>query len=213
MTRSQRDWYAWHTPYDDDASPLARRLRLVQAHIRTWLDSRPGEPVAVVSACAGQGRDLVGVLAGRSDADRVRAWLLEGDERNAAAAEAATQAAGLAQVVVRRADAGAVDAYLGAVPADLVLMCGVFGSIGDTDVRRTVGGLRQLCAPGATVVWTRSRRPPDLTPDIRRWFDGCGFAEVTFDAPADALHSVGVHRLVAEPQAPVPGRVLFRFLT
>lgn len=74
-----RDWLAWHEPYADAGSELSRRLRLVQGHIAGWLDERPGESLTVVSACAGQGRDLIGVLAGRSDADRVRATLLELD--------------------------------------------------------------------------------------------------------------------------------------
>jgi hypothetical protein len=32
-------------------------------------------------------------------------------------------------------DAGVTDVYAGAVPADLLLVCGVFGNIGDADVQ------------------------------------------------------------------------------
>jgi hypothetical protein len=39
-----------------------------------------------------------------------------------------------------------------------------------------------LCRPGATVIWTRGRRPPDLTPQVRAWFSENGFGEVAFDA-------------------------------
>lgn len=70
---------AWHEPYADPGSELSRRLRVVQGHIASWLDGRPGELLTVLSVCAGQGRDLVGVLAGRSDRHRVRATLLELD--------------------------------------------------------------------------------------------------------------------------------------
>jgi len=48
-----KDWHAWHRPYADETSPLSRRLRLVQGHIASWLDDRPGEPLTVVSTCAG----------------------------------------------------------------------------------------------------------------------------------------------------------------
>jgi hypothetical protein len=72
-----KDWYAWHNPYTDPGSPLARRLRLVQQHIAAWLDERPGEPVSVVSMCAGQGDDILTVLASRPDASRVSTTLIE----------------------------------------------------------------------------------------------------------------------------------------
>ncbi len=68
-----------------------------------------------------------------------------------------------------RADAGDLTAYAKAVPADLVLMAGVFGNISDADVRRTIGALPQLCADGATVIWTRTRRAPDLTLTGQAW--------------------------------------------
>ncbi len=51
-----RDWQGWHQRYDDPDSALSRRLRLVQAHICSFLD-RVEDPVRVVSACAGDGRD------------------------------------------------------------------------------------------------------------------------------------------------------------
>jgi hypothetical protein len=51
-------------------------LRQVQAWRRTELDDRPGA-LSVVSACAGDGRDIIDVLADRPDAGRVRVVLLE----------------------------------------------------------------------------------------------------------------------------------------
>jgi hypothetical protein len=207
-----RDWLHWHDAYEEPESPLQRRLRIVQGHIRSWLDERPGAPVQVVSACAGQGRDLIEVLAGRPDAASVRARLVELDPRNAAIAEASARRAGLAGVEVLRADAGVVDAYQGFLPADLVLMCGVFGNISDEDVRATVSTLPQLCAADATVIWTRSRRAPDLTPRIRGWFADTGFDEAAFDAPGDVLVSVGVHRFRGAATAVEPGRRMFTFV-
>jgi hypothetical protein len=59
------DWQAWHEKYDDPASSLARRLRVVQARIREALDACPPGRVRVVSLCAGQGRDLLEVLGER----------------------------------------------------------------------------------------------------------------------------------------------------
>ena len=48
-----------------------------------------------------------------------------------------------------RADAGTSDAYAGAVPADLVLACGVLGNVTPDDVAATIAFLPRLCAPGA----------------------------------------------------------------
>jgi hypothetical protein len=168
----------------------------------------------VVSACSGDGRDLLEVLARRpDDARRVRARLLELDDVLAARAEDHAAEHGLDGVEVHRADAGSTDSYAGAVPADLVMMCGVFGNVTDDDLRGTVAALPQLCAAGATVVWTRGRfRSGDLTGTVRGWFAESGFAEVALDAPDDATYRVGAHRLVAAPRPLAPGNTFFTFV-
>ncbi|MEU4771091.1 SAM-dependent methyltransferase [Micromonospora sp. NPDC023644] len=206
------DWQAWHEPYADANSPLSRRLRLVRRHIASWLDERSDERLTVVSACAGQGHDLIGVLATRPDARRLHATLLEYDAGNVAAARAAADRAGLSHLVIRQADAGRFSSYAGAVPADLVLMVGVFGNISDADVERTVAALPQFCAAGATVIWTRARRTPDLTPAVRRWLRDAGFVEEAFHAPDDVRFSVGVHRFAGTPRPLDATGTLFTFL-
>ena len=207
------DWQDWHSPYADDTSALSRRLRLVQRHIDDWLDQRPESSLRVVSLCAGQGNDLVGVLARRSDAGRVRAELIEKDPRNVAAARESVAAAGLAGITVTCADAGDFAAYRAAVPADLVLLAGVLGNISDQDVRATITAMARLCAPGATVIWTRTRRAPDLTPAVRDWFAGAGFTELAFHTPPEVLSSVGVHRFQGQPENPPPSGRIFTFVT
>lgn len=110
-----------------------------------------------------------------------------------------------------KSDAAQSDVYVRAVPADLVLLCGIFGNVSDDDVRVTVEAAPQLCARGAEVVWTRHRGDPDLTPSIRGWFVDAGFEEVAFVAPPEHQWSVGVHRLVADPRPLEPGRHWFTF--
>jgi hypothetical protein len=206
------DWHDWHSPYADDASALSRRLRLVQRLIDDWLDERQEPSLRVVSVCAGQGNDLVGVLARRSDAGRVRAELIEQDARNVAAARTSVAAAGLAGITVTCADAGDFAAYRTVVPADLVLLAGVLGNISDQDVRATINAVARLCAPGATVIWTRTRRSSDLTPAVRSWFAGAGFTELAFHAPPEVLFSVGVHRLHDQVDGPPPKGKIFTFM-
>jgi len=206
-----RDWDAWHLPYDDPDSPLSHRLAVVQRAIADCLAEAPPGPIPVVSMCAGQGRDLLGVLPGHPRASDVTARLVEADERNAARAREAAAAAGLGGVEVVTGDASTTGAYRGAVPAQLVLVCGVFGNISWEDICVTVDHLPELCAARATVVWTRHRRPPDLTPAIRRRFAEAGFEERAFVGPDGFVFGVGVHRLTADPRPCTGDRRLFTF--
>jgi Putative methyltransferase len=205
------DWQAWHLQYEEPGSDLAERLRLVQRHVGAALDSGDG-PMRVLSLCAGRGDDIIGVLEQRHDAGRFRVVLVEMDPDIAAVAGARAARAGLAGVTVRCADAGDAATYAEVEPADLLLVCGVFGNIDDNDVRRTVEALPGLCAPAATLIWTRHRRPPDLTPAIQDWLRGAGFVERAFHAPPQSMFSVGVNQLAVAPPASPPVGTLFTFV-
>ena len=207
-----KDWVAWHRDYDAD-TPLARRLAAVQRHIRAFVDAAPPGPIRVVSMCAGEGRDVIGGLSSHPRRGDVAARLVELDPANAAVARASAVAAGMAGVSVVEADAGWTTAYQGAVPADLVLVCGVYGNIPDGDIGLTAATLPSLCAPGATTIWTRSRRDPDITPALRRWYADAGFTEIAFEPIADSLMTVGVARLARDPDPFAPSRRMFTFVT
>ncbi|MEU4744215.1 methyltransferase domain-containing protein [Actinosynnema sp. NPDC023658] len=205
------DWHDWHDGYDRSDSWMASRLRVVQAQVRSALDDAPPGPLTVISLCAGQGRDLLEVLADHPRRDDVRARLVELDARNAAVAEDAARAAGLGRVEVVRGDASITDHYRDVRPADLVLVCGVFGNITDEDVERTVDSCRQLCATGGTVIWTRHREAPDLVPTICRWFEERGFERRWLSDP-EADFGVGAHRFLGEPQPLAEGTSMFTFI-
>lgn len=207
-----RDWLTWHDPYDDPSSSLARRLAVVQRHIAGALDRCPPGPISVLSMCAGQGRDLLGVLDRHRRAPDVEARLVELDDRNVAIAERRAADLRSSSIEVVQGDAGVTDAYADRAPAAIVLVCGVFGNISDRDIERTVASLPMLCGAGATVIWTRHRRSPDLTPTIRLWFEAAGFEEVDFEALDGTSIGVGVHCLVAPRTEFRPGRRLFRFV-
>ena len=204
------DWHAWHDDYDKPGTPLARRLTAVQDQIRVALDAAPPGPLHAISLCAGQGRDLIGVLARHPRRDDVTARLVEIDPRNAAAAREAAEAAGLPGVEVVTADAALTDQYAGMTPSYLVLACGMFGHLTDDDVRRMIGFCTQLCAHGGTVIWTRQRREPDLVPRIRDWFAEDGFEPVWVSDPARGW-GVGAHRFTANPVPLQRGARMFRF--
>jgi hypothetical protein len=183
----------------------------VQERIGAALDGFPPGPVRVVSLCAGQGRDLLTVLAEHPRRDDVTARLVELDPRNADLARNAAQEAGLSSVQVVEGDAALTDHYAGFVPADLVLVCGVFGNVTDKDVEATVVACTQLCATAGTVVWTRHRRPPDLVPQICEWFNENGFELLSLSDPGEPF-GLGAHRYAGHPQPLTPTTRIFTFI-
>lgn len=200
-----RDYVAWHAAYDDPDSALSARLREVQTQVSAVLDETAPGALQVISVCAGEGRDLLGVLAGRDDRDRVTGALVEIDETICAVAQAEIDRLGCTdRIVVRRADAGLLSAYQGLRPADLLLLSGIMGNISAPDIRRLIHVGRTLCAPGAVVIWTRGAQAPDLGPDIRSWFDEAGFTSVALIEHVEGTAMrVGVERLRADPTAPL----------
>jgi hypothetical protein len=206
-----RDYKAWHNDYDDPNSPLAERLRIVQRRLGELLTAAPDGPIRLISMCAGQGRDVLGVVPNHKRRSDVSGVLVELDPDNVRFAREASAAAGLSSVEVLEADAAISDVYVPFVPADIVLACGIFGNITDTDLENTVRTLSMLCNQGAAVIWTRHREDPELIRDIRSWFVDAGFEDLTFDAPeSPKLYGIGTARLVG---APVPWRSGHRFFT
>jgi hypothetical protein len=205
------EWVEWHRAYTEDPS-MGDRLRLVQSRICEALHRRPPGPIRVISACAGDGRDLLGVLAEHPRRRDVRARLVELSPELAAAGRDRAAREGLRDVEFIVGDASSTSAYSGGVPADVLLFCGVFGNISDADVRATIRHLPELCARDATVIWTRGRFEPDLTRAIRGWFAEEGFGELSFETVPNTTRSVGAHRLTAVPRPFRPEVKLFTFL-
>ena len=215
-----RDWVRWHQDYESPKSSLARRLRVVRRELRRALTDAPSGVDGsryLVSMCAGDGRDVLPVLAEQDRGRGVRAVLVELDPVLAQRARTTADELGLAGVEVRTADAGTTDVYLDWPRAQLLLVCGVFGNVPVEDVRRTIASLPCLLAAGGIVIWTRGRAGDAHDPslDIRTCFTDHGFAELSFTSPADATFRVGMHQLAgrsADRPPLQPGTRLFRFV-
>ncbi len=213
---AESHWVRWHRPYEDPSSSLSLRMQTVQSMVRDVLDALPAShpgPIRTVSLCAGQGRDVIDVVASHPRGAAVSALLVELDPALVAFARDRAAAAGVAdRVRVVEGDASLARWYVDDVPADLVLVCGVFGNISRADITATIEAMRGFCAPGGHVIWTRHRRPPDATPAIRADFAAAGFTEVAFVAPEGTVMTVGHHRLDAATGPFDPDRVLFDFV-
>ncbi len=195
-----RDCVAWHEHYDDPASTLALRLLVVQDLVARALDDLPAGPVRFVSMCAGQGRDVLTVARRHHRRGDLIGRLVELEPTNVDAARATIDAVGLTRIEAVEADAGQSDAYAGAVPADLVLACGIFGNVIDEDIAGTIRFLPQLCAPGAHVLWTRQPREDGLIGRIEEWLVAAGFEPTALVVPRGDLFGVGggaLHRSTA----------------
>ncbi|HEY3957355.1 MAG TPA: class I SAM-dependent methyltransferase [Streptosporangiaceae bacterium] len=207
-----RDYVAFHDHYDDPRSGLYLRLLVVQDLISSVLDEAPPGPVRVISMCAGQGRDLIGVARRHRRGRDLTGLLVEADPDNVAAGRDAIARAGLGGLSIVQGDAGRPAAYSGAVPTDLVLACGIFGNISHEDIEQTIGFLPALCAPGATVLWTRHPEPAEFLDTIQGWFAGAGFQPGPLVLPPGILFSVGSARLTGTPPPFRAGQQLFTFV-
>jgi len=169
--------------------------------------------VRILSVCSGDGRDLFQVLDGRADTGRITATLLElhpalADRARSTASAAAPEAG----VSVREVDAGHSDAYIGAVPADLVLLVGMMGNISDQDVQALITATPQFCSPGAHVVWSRGRDRSDINDDVRPWFAAAGFTELDYaELETGSRPALGLMSYIGDQVDLVRGQRLFTF--
>jgi hypothetical protein len=187
------DWTAWHERYDDPTSTQARRLVVVRRRVGECLDPLGDGAGHVLSLCAGDGRDLIPELAARPGR-ALDVTLIESNADLAERARAAARAAGLDRVDVRTGDAALVASFADVLPVDLLLLCGIFGNVPKSDIRRTVAAVPSLLRPGGLVIWTRGRCDgDDLRPSVRRWVTESGLREVSYDGEPE-LYGVGVAR-------------------
>lgn len=185
------DWLTWHQHYDDPGSSLARRLQVVQRHLSDLVDHAACRKI--LSLCAGDGRDLIPVIARLPRERRPEVVMVELDESLAGAAKARAQAMDV-DVTVVAADAGAAAAWRDHLPVDLLMLCGIFGNISVADIKTTVAASRCMVSPSGVVVWTRgATAEEDLRPQIRQWFRAAGFSELAFEADPES-YGVGVNR-------------------
>ncbi|MHB8448954.1 MAG: class I SAM-dependent methyltransferase [Mycobacteriales bacterium] len=203
------DWRAWHDDYDDPRSSLSRRLQVVQQRLDDI--ARQGSVRRILCLCAGDGRDIIPVLARQPRERRPSAVLVEIDTGLAAAAERrATEAGVELRVVV--GDAGLPETWGTVPPVDLLMLCGIFGNITDGDIKATIDAAPALLSPGGVVVWTRGFfADHDLRPQVRQWFREAGFSEIAFDSEPRG-YGVGVNRITEVPNRSLPTTRLFSFL-
>jgi hypothetical protein len=208
---SDQNWYQWHAPYDELISEQSDRLAAIQDVLARALDAAaPGRRQAV-SICSGQSRDLLPMLISHPRGRDFRVRMIELDPLNASFLHGALGSTDLPDVEVLVGDAGLTDSYPGAVPADLVLISGPFAHLDGDDLRRTIGALDQLCAAGASVVWSSYGAGLAHLDLVLAAFAAAGFTGTAQERDPDSEFVVGAHRFDGTPAELVPGRRLFTF--
>ncbi len=208
----KKNWEEWHEKYDDESSDLSERLKIVRNEIKKALPESIEAKFRILDICAGDGRDLIPVLKEYSHHELVEARLIEMNQVLGSKARATAQTVGLKNIEVVIGDAARTDSYLSIVPANLILLCGVFGNIWDEDVEKIITALPEFCKRGSKVIWTRNRREPDMTPRIRKLFSNNGFSEVKFVTPEGNTYAVGVSEYKQQPLPYKGDRSLFSFI-
>ena len=186
------DWEQWHRGYDDPSSGLSRRLEVVRVRLAESLDRLGPGRRRLLSLCAGEGRDVIPIVARHSRRDDLDVVLVEFNESLAARARASAASSGLRQLEVRTGDAGDTRTFADVVPVDVLLLCGIFGNITFEDIAVVVGSVAAMVHDGGTVMWTRGGFDPDLRPAVRKLFVDAGLDEVSFDGEPER-YGVGVN--------------------
>ncbi|SDT43274.1 hypothetical protein [Microlunatus soli] len=214
-------WREWHRGYDDPDSSLSRRLTVVQDQLRMALrvvEQPSDRRLRLISVCAGDGRDVLGVLA--EEPVPVDVLLVELDPELSRAAADRAAANGVDAVTVRTADAGLTTSYADHLPADVCLLCGVLGNIGADDLVALIEDLPMLLMSGAPVIWTRGHQPDsddrpagdDPSERVRAAFVAAGYQELAFVRPQQESFRVGTHRWTGPVMPYQPDRRLFEFV-
>lgn len=201
-----QDWFAWHENYKRNRG-LQARLGVICEHLGTSLRSAPPGHIQLVSICSGDGRDLMISLIEHPRSQDVRARLVDSERRLVEAGQHAANLSGLnGQLSFIEADATDFSAYRGAAPADIVLLCGVFGHVREADLPELIQNLAPLCRTGGSVIWTRSMKAWDGQRHvelIRRLFREADFEEINFEVAPKGASGIGTHRYRG-PERPLP---------
>jgi hypothetical protein len=208
-----KDWYEWHDLYNTEPK-LQQRLEIVREYIAYSLNASPDGAIRIVSICAGDGRDLLGTLKNHPRINDVYARLVELNPQLVERGRATIESLALTkQIEFINGDATLVTNYVGAVPADIVIVCGVFGNLADEgELNRLLDNLSFLSKPGAFVIWTRGHSNGiPYSDNVRKILSVSGFEEVNFKLTATGDMGVGLHRYLGQNLPQPKEQQLFGF--
>jgi hypothetical protein len=204
-----RSWTGW--PAEAYAQKrYQQRLEAVLEHLRSNLDNLPAGPLRLISICAGDGRDVIGVLRRHDRRSDLSAWLVELDRQSVVAGIQEASIAGLHDTIhFINGDATDYATYQRIGPADVVLACGVWGHVPVHERTALVDALAGLCKRRGTVTWTRGVSAGITRLNrIELLFAGPSWESVHTTITSDKKWAVATYRHFGPPVAlPEAGRI------
>ena len=208
------DWAKWHEKYE--VSPAMKaRLVIVREHLSRCLDLQPPGPIQILSICAGDARDLIGLMEAHPRKKDVNALLVENNSELVEAGRKVISEAGIeSQLTFSMSDATISSTYVEFVPVDIALLSGVFGNLRPEECARLIRSLCSLCKRGGYVVWTRHRQIHGGLSQIaliRQHFEDSRFEEVQIGDTADDKFTIATYRYQGAGEILRAGGKLFEF--
>jgi len=187
-----KEWPQW--AYKQPA--YLHRLAGVQQHLAAALDAAAGGTIRVLSICSGDGRDVLGTVQSHTRRGDVRAWLVEQSADSVAAGARHAQQLGLDRNVhFLNTDATVFEAYQKIAPANIILVCGVWGHVPALERKAVVDALARLCEPGGAVIWTRRvSKGMHRLEQIQSHFNQPAWQQQSLTFTADQAWAIVTHR-------------------
>jgi ubiquinone/menaquinone biosynthesis C-methylase UbiE len=191
------------------------RLRVVQEQLAECLDQAPHNPLRLLSICAGDGRDVIGVLQSHRRREDVEAYLVELNGQSVSEGVKNVRGSGLENVVkFIHADATEYSTYKNLAPCDIVLICGVWGHVTANERANLIHALALFCKPSGKVIWTRKiSKGEHMLKVVQSQFDEASWTLVRQSSTSDNKWAVCTYRYHGPAlEVPANGRI-FSFAT
>ena len=190
-----------------------QRLETVQKHLAECLDIAPPGPLRIVSICAGDGRDVIGVLRSHARREDVTAWLVELSPESVAHGICQATSAGLeSRVTFLNEDATIYETYKNIAPADIVLACGVWGHVPPEGRMPFVRALASFCKPGGCMLWSRGvAKGMQHLRVVESLFSSPPWEKVALSFTPDNKWAVAIHRYCGPPRELPDSGQIFHF--
>lgn len=205
-------WSGWpEAAYQQET--YRQRLRAVQEHFAQSLHQAPAGPVRIISICAGDGRDIIEVLRWHERRGDASAWLVELNRQSVAVGICNVRKARLDDAVhFRNRDATLFATYEDIGPADVLLLCGVWGHVAANERASLVSSVTSLCNTGAAIIWTRGvMHDMARVRNIQTHFSPDRWASVRISLTPDRKWAVATYRYVCSTSDPPQSGTLFNF--
>jgi hypothetical protein len=139
---------------------------------------------------------VIGVVGSHPRRSDVTAWLVEQNPQSVAAGVCRLADAGLENsVAFLTGDATLYTTYEKIAPADIVLLCGVWGHVPADERTQLVRALACLCKPAGAVIWTRGVAKGMIRlQQIQVHFAGSSWEQVRVSLTPDKNWAIVTHR-------------------